>query len=105
LRLYCSISILINGEDSGFFSSSKGLRQGDLLAPLLFILVIEALSKLVNKACEVGLLEGFHVGNSQYLGLLVSHLPFADDTLIFTDLESVIWVFEMHSLVIGHVKA
>jgi len=44
---------------------------------------MEALSELINKACEVGLLKGFHVGNSQSLGLLVSHLLFADDTLIF----------------------
>jgi len=44
---------------------------------------MEALSKLVNKAWEIDRLEGFHVGNSQSHGLLVSHLLFADDTLIF----------------------
>jgi len=64
----------------GFFSTSRGLCQGDPLSRLLFILVMEALSKLVNKAYEVGLLEGFHLGNSQSHGLLVSHLLFADDT-------------------------
>ena len=46
---------------------------------------MEALSKLVNKACEVGLLEGFHVGNSQSHGLLVSHLLFADNILVFCE--------------------
>jgi len=76
-------SILINGEASGFFSSSRGLRQGDPLSPLLFILVMEVLSKLVNKACEVGLLEGFQIGSSISHGLLVSHLLFVNDTLIF----------------------
>ena len=43
---------------------------------------MEALSKLVKEACEVGLLEGFHVGNTQSHGMLVSHLLFADDTLV-----------------------
>ena len=62
----------------GFFSTSRGLCQGDPLSPLLFISVMETLNKLVNKASEVGLLEGFHVGNFQSHGLLVSHLLFAD---------------------------
>ena len=46
-------SILIDGEASGFFSSSRGLRQSDPLLPLLFILVMETLSKLVIKASAV----------------------------------------------------
>ena len=83
LHLHSQILCLINGEASGFFSSSKGLRQGDPLSPLLFILVMEALSKLINKACDMGLLQGFHVGNSHSPGFLVSYLLFADDTLIF----------------------
>jgi len=44
---------------------------------------MEDLSKLAYRACEVGLLEGFHIGSSLSYGLLVSHLLFADDTLIF----------------------
>ena len=44
---------------------------------------MEALSKLVYRACEVGLLEGFHVGSSLSRGLLVSYVLFVDDTLIF----------------------
>ena len=76
-------SILINGEASGFFSSSRGLRQGDPLSPLLFILVMETLSKLVIKAGEEGLLNGFRISNPHSEGLLISHLLFADDTLVF----------------------
>jgi hypothetical protein len=38
-------SILVNGNPSGFFYSTRGLRQGDPLSPLLSILVIEALSR------------------------------------------------------------
>jgi membrane protein insertase Oxa1/YidC/SpoIIIJ len=33
---------------SSFFSSSQGLRQSDSLSPLLFIIVMEVLSKMLT---------------------------------------------------------
>ena len=51
-------SILINGTPEGFFNSSRGIRQGDPLSPLLFV---EALSRMVNATIEQGLLSGFFV--------------------------------------------
>ena len=45
---YCisivKFSILINGSPFDFFGSSSGLRQGDPFSPLLFDIVMEALS-------------------------------------------------------------
>uniref|UniRef100_A0A2N9FVR5 Reverse transcriptase domain-containing protein n=1 Tax=Fagus sylvatica TaxID=28930 RepID=A0A2N9FVR5_FAGSY len=78
-------SILINGCPSGFFESSRGLRQGDPLSPLLFVIVMEALSRLMDRAVRGGYLSGFKVGNSEGGNIMVTHLLFADDTLMFCD--------------------
>jgi exonuclease III len=78
-------SILINGCPSGFFPSSRGLRQGDPLSPLLFVIVMEALSRLMGRTVQGRLLSGFTVGSSVEREVTVSHLLFADDTLIFCD--------------------
>ena len=78
-------SILINGTPHGFFESSRGLRQGDLLSPWLFVLVMEAIGKMLDKVAREGCLSSFSVGVSVGRSLMVSHLLFADDTLIFCD--------------------
>ena len=74
-------SILINGDLEGFFGSSRGICQGDSLSPLLFVIVMEALGRMMSRTVESGLLSRFQVGS---LDKIVSHLLFADDTLIFS---------------------
>jgi hypothetical protein len=77
-------SILVNGTPLGFFFfSSRGLRQGDPLSPILFVVVMEALSRMLIAALDQGNLTGFSVGSSEFEALVVNHLLFADDTLIF----------------------
>jgi hypothetical protein len=78
-------SILINGSPSGFFGSSRGIRQGDPLSPLLFVVVMEALSRMLSSSVERGLLSGFSVGSRNNEALIISHLLFADDTLILCE--------------------
>ncbi|XP_059664285.1 uncharacterized protein LOC132310063 [Cornus florida] len=78
-------SILVNGAPTGFFSSSRGLRQGDPLSPFLFLFVMEAFSRLMKKATELGLLRGFRVGRDAVSQSEISHLMFADDTLVLCD--------------------
>jgi hypothetical protein len=55
-------SILVNGTPEGFFNSSRGIRQGDPLSRLLFVLVMEALSRMMNATVEQGLLSVFFCG-------------------------------------------
>ena len=78
-------SILINGSPKDFFGSSRGLRQGDPLSLLLFVIVMEALSWLLDGAVLAGHISRFIVGPRSHTPLMVSHLLFADDTLIFCD--------------------
>lgn len=70
-------SVLVNGELAGFFSSSRGLRQGDPLSSFLFLVIMEALSRLLDKAVVGGFIRGFKVGMAAETGLMVSHLLFA----------------------------
>ena len=49
-----SFFVLVNGSPLGFFQSSRGLRQGDLLFPYLFVMIMEALSCLLRSAVNGG---------------------------------------------------
>ncbi|RVW51001.1 Transposon TX1 uncharacterized 149 kDa protein [Vitis vinifera] len=62
--LICKLDIekaVSNGEPAGFFSSSKGLRQGDPLSPYLFIMGMEVLSALIRRAVEGGCISGCRI--------------------------------------------
>ena len=74
-------SVLVNGSPTGFFSSSRGLRQGDPLSPLLFLLVMEVLSRMLRKVEFGGFISGFTIGSE----VSISHLLFADDSILFCD--------------------
>jgi hypothetical protein len=75
-------SVLVNGSPFGFFSSYCGLRQGDPLSPLMFVVVMEALSKMFYVSVDRGRLSSFSVG-SRLLVVNISHLLFSDVTLVF----------------------
>ncbi|GJV85190.1 RNA-directed DNA polymerase, eukaryota, partial [Tanacetum coccineum] len=70
-------SILVNGSPTSEFQFYKGLKQGDPLSPLLFILVMESLHLSFHNVVNVGLFKGVVLDN--YLQL--SHLFYADDVV------------------------
>ena len=72
-------SMLVNGISSGFVQSSQ-LRQGVPLSPFLFIIVMEALCRLLEIAGEGNYISRFSVGDLFANQLMISHLLFLDDT-------------------------
>lgn len=75
-----SFSMVLNGKNGSFFKPSQGLHQGDPISPYLFILVIDVLSHLITTDCRDGCLQGIKLCNGSPL---LSHLFFADDSLLF----------------------
>lgn len=74
-----SYNVLLNGEATSFFTSKRGLRQGCPLSPLLFLLIMEGLSRIISSARDRHLLSGIKIADNFYL----THLLFVDDILIF----------------------
>ena len=77
-----SVSVLVNGSPTEEFKPSRGLRQGDPLAPFLFLVVAEGLAGLVRRASKIDLLMGLKIGRQE---TEVSILQFADDTLFLCE--------------------
>ena len=73
-------SILINGIPSDFFGSTREIRQGDPLSPLLFDVVMEALRRMLDVATATGQFSSFYVGSTPSTSIRVSHLLYVDDT-------------------------
>ncbi|XP_041011360.1 uncharacterized protein LOC121255147 [Juglans microcarpa x Juglans regia] len=90
-----SYSILINGIPQNPFLPSRGIRQRDHLSPYWFILCVEVLTKLIQKAESRGAITGFPIGRS---GLHMSHLFFTDDCLLFCKANPLEWSRLLFSL-------
>lgn len=52
-------SILVNGSPNGYVRYKSGLRQGDPLSPLLFVLVTDVLSSMFAHALRSKVLVGY----------------------------------------------
>lgn len=68
---------MVKGSPSEVFHVQQGVRQGDPLSPLLFVIVIEYLTRLINKALSDGRLELYSNGGVEPI------LTFVDDIALF----------------------
>jgi hypothetical protein len=75
--------MLINGTPFGFSSSSYRVRQGDPLSHFLFVIFMKALSRTITASIDSGILSGFYMGSRLSERVNISHLLFANDTLVF----------------------
>ena len=92
-----SYSIIINGEPCGYISPSRGIKQKDPLSPYLFLFCVEGLSSLLRKATETRHLKGL---TSCQGGVRISHLLFADGSLLFSEAK----MDECHRLMEVHIQ-
>ena len=77
--------VLVNGVPTGFFPSSKGLRQGDALSSYLFIMGMEVLSILLRRAMTSGFISGCSIKGRERAVFTISHLLYADDTIVLCE--------------------
>lgn len=75
-----SFSILINGHPTNSFQPKRGIIQGDPLSPYIFILCVEVLSDMIDRAQRNGLITSISIAtNAPY----ISHLLYDDDIFLF----------------------
>ena len=75
-------SVLVNDSPKGFFGSSNGLRHGDPLSPLLFIVATLILNRMLALEKQNNLIKGVQYPHS---GPKILKIQYADDTLIFLE--------------------
>jgi hypothetical protein len=73
-----STQILLNGCPGEVIHHRRGLRQGDPLSPMLFVLVMDVLNIMVQRASAVGVLQPL---SSRFLHHRIS--LYADDVVVF----------------------
>ncbi|GJU11850.1 RNA-directed DNA polymerase, eukaryota [Tanacetum coccineum] len=95
-------SILVNGSPSTEFKIHRGLKQGDPLAPYLFILIMESLHLSFSRVIEAGSFTGIKIDSS----VTLSHLFYADDAIFIGEwsrdnLKCIMHVLHCFSLLSG----
>nr|GEU38510.1 hypothetical protein [Tanacetum cinerariifolium] len=74
-------SVVVNGSLTAEFQFHYGLKQGDPLAPYLFILIMESLHLSFSRVVDAGIFKGIKIDNST----MISHLFYVDDAVFVGD--------------------
>jgi hypothetical protein len=72
--------VLVNSNPNDEFPLERGLRQGDPHSPFLFLLAAEGLNVMMKSLVEKNIYAGYKFGATS--SVLVTHLQFADNTLL-----------------------
>lgn len=75
-----SASFLVNGSPQGFFSTSRGIRQGDPISSFLFILLAEVLGRSIAHKRAQGMWKGIEIDRGVDS---TTHSQFADNPCLF----------------------
>jgi hypothetical protein len=82
---FASSAVLLNGIPGKSFICKRGVRQGDPLSPLLFVLATDFLQTIVNKAWQMGVMKH---PLSEDFGGDYPIVQYADDTLLILPVEA-----------------
>lgn len=74
-----SLAILVNGSPLYFFKPTRGLREGDPLSSILFIILAECIGRLIKKTKMDGRIKGLKPSSKCDP---FSHQQFVDDTIM-----------------------
>jgi len=101
LFLTSSSTALLNGRQGPSFSHARGVRQGDPLSPMLFILAMDPLQRLLDLATQYGILTRLPFTAAKWRTSM-----YADDAAIFInpikeDVEDVKIILEAFGTFLG----
>ncbi|KAL4193561.1 hypothetical protein AMTRI_Chr06g177340 [Amborella trichopoda] len=74
--------VMFKGSPTSFFRASRGLRQRDPLSPFLFTIYVKCFSLFIRNVEAKGHFLCFQMPND---GPCISHIQYADATLLFCD--------------------